>query len=278
MLAPLVVVLATMTGVVGGASPAWAAAPSNDDATGAQVINSFPYHFEEDPTEATTSADEDAIHTNYCGAPRLEHGVWFTSTTDAAGDVVLDVTHSDFSAGIAVFAIENGTPSFITCAHGQIRGSGVPGVTFYLLVFGDGGFDGNQPTSGHLVFDVRPPVAPPVITMTVDKFASVDKQSTAHVTGTVRCTADDGQGIVFGAYLELRQSIGRILLYGSASTVVGAPCDGVSHPWQIDVSAFNGKFAGGKAASVSLSYGCGTDSCSDSGWVNSTIQLRRNGN
>jgi len=273
-LTPVVLVLAVMTSLVVDASPAFAAAPSNDDIAGAESIGPLPYHFEEGTNDATTSADEAAVQSS-CAAPHTEHGVWFTATgTPEPIGVKVDATHSDYSVGIAVFSGSPGLLTFLGCAPGGFQATtGPAGTTFYMLVFGDGGFDGDQPTSGDLVLDIRELVAPPTVTVSVDPKATVTKQGVAHVTGTATCASDDGQGTLYGTYLHLRQLWGRVFIDGNAYAFIGAPCDGLPHPWATDVVGYNGIFGSGRATAVSTSYGCGIDFCSDSGPVQSTLKL-----
>jgi hypothetical protein len=53
------------------------------------------------------------------------------------------------------------------------------------------------------------------------------------------------------------------------------PCDGATRPWSADVFG-NGRFAGGKAATVAFAFGCDTFSCGE-GYAEASVQLSRNG-
>jgi hypothetical protein len=263
-----------LMGVAGGiplASPAWAAPPSNDDSTTATVIDAnttFP--ITENTTEATTSAEETAINSS-CGAPRLEQGVWFVTTATQSGDFVVDVTQSDYSAGIAALTGSPGNFTFLACGPGTISGPVVAGTTYYLLVFGDGGLSGNEPTSGNLVFDIHPAAPAPTVALTVDSRGTVDKQGVAHISGTVTCTSEDGSGSVLGVIGSMQQRVGRFFINGSFSSFGGASCDGTTTPWAADVPGDNGRFSGGKAATVSMTLAC-TSSCTGAS-AEATIQL-----
>jgi len=282
LLTAMAVMLSVTMSVVVDASPAFAVAPGNDDIAGAQSIGPLPYHFEENTNEATTSADEAAVQSS-CPVPHIDHGVWFTAGGSPDPVVVkVDATHSDYSVGIAVFSGSPGSLSFLGCVNGGFQAaSGPPGTTFYMLLFGDGGWDGNQPTSGNLVLDVRLVVAPPVVTFTFDKFASVDKGDVlhlVHVSGTVTCTTEDGQGVVTGGFVILRQDFGRFTAFGSGGVDGGQPCDGVPHAWTSTVYPYvpGPSFSGGKVGTLTEIDACGTDQCSFNQQF-ASFQLRRNG-
>ena len=100
--------------------------------------------------EATTSPEEGAFN-SFCGAPAFEHAVWFTATSTLDGDVAVDVSASDYSAGILVLTGTPGDLTPINCGPGRIGGPVTAGQTYYLLVFGDGL---TTPTSGNLVLTI----------------------------------------------------------------------------------------------------------------------------
>ena len=274
LLVAAVTVLVAVGAGVPLATPAFAAAPSNDDATGATVIDaSTTFPINEDTTEATTSAEETALNAG-CGAPAVEHGVWFVTTPAAAGFFAVDVTQSDYSAGIMALSGTPGNFTVLACSPGTLSGPVDAGQTIYLMVFGDN-LLGNGVTSGQLVLNIRPAVAPPTLDVTIDSFGSADKQGVAHIAGTVTCSSDDGQGTVFDVFGELRQRVGRATIVGQFDVGLFTPCDGTTQSWSADVVPFNGQFAGGRTASITGAFGCGTDQCNTS-FLETTIQLRRN--
>jgi hypothetical protein len=118
-------------------------------------------------------------------------------------------------------------------------------------------------------------VAPPDLTLTVNRGGTVNKQGVARISGTASCTSTDGSGILFDIFGTVRQRIGRVIISGFFDAFVDAPCDGSIIQWEAFVQADNGLFAGGKAATVAISEGC-TDFCSDA-FVEATVQLRKNG-
>ncbi len=262
-----------VVGTLSFARPAFAAVPANDNIANAVVITEpLPFNYTESTVDATTSADETALN-SFCGAPTLEHGVWFTATPTADGFLAADVTQSDYSAGIVVLSGTPGNLTPLNCASGIVAGPVQAGVTYYLLIFGDGL---TTQTSGNLVLQVRQAAPPPTTTVTVNKTGSVDKSGNAHISGTATCTSVDGSGKLLDVSGSLRQTVGRFFIDGFFDTFLGVPCDGTVNQWQAVVTGTNGKFAGGKAANITMSLGCTEGGCTQS-QVETTIQLRRNG-
>jgi hypothetical protein len=253
------------------AATANAAPPTNDDITGATVIGGVPFHLEQDTTEATTSPEETAWN-DYCGAPVFEHGVWFTATAATDASLVADVTASDYSAGIVVLAGAPVNPVPLQCAQGVVSGPVAAGQTVYLLVFGDGL---TEATSGQLVLDIYPAPPPPDVAVTIDPRGTVDKANVAHLSGTVTCTSDDPDAILFDVSGFLSQKVGRGSVEGYFGAEQLTPCDGVTRTWTAEVFG-NGKFAGGKAANVAFAFGCDALSCGE-GYAEVAVQLNRSG-
>jgi hypothetical protein len=225
-------------------------------------------------TEDTTLADptdpvETALNAN-CGAPRVEHGVWFTITPTDTTFVIFDSTESNYGAGLMLFPATVTADSLITCGPGQIVEQLVGGDQYYLLAFGDGT---TAATDGSLKLHIDEAVPPPDISVTINKSGTVNKQGIAHISGTVTCTSENDAGILFEVYGDVSQRVGRVVIRGFFDSFLDAPCDGSTIPWTADVVADNGLFAGGKAATVAIGFGC-TDFCSE-GFAQATIQLRK---
>ena len=225
-------VLLGLAALLPTASTASAAPPDNDDISGATVLGPVPFHVEQDTTEATTSAEEAAFN-DFCGAPAFEHAVWFTATAIADNNVVADVTASDYSAGILVLTGEPGNLSPLICQPGTCRARWSLGETIYLVVFGDGV---SEATSGQLVLDTYLAPPPPSVDVTIDPRGTVDKAGVAHVSGTVSCTSDDPEGILFDVSGSLQQRVGRGFVDGFFFSEQLTPCDGVTRPWSADAS------------------------------------------
>jgi hypothetical protein len=265
----LTVAVTTILGLA-AAGPALASAGNDTVATATAVA--IPSSTNEDTTVAdTTDATETALNTN-CGAPVVEHGVWFSITPAADTFVAIDVSGSDYSAGVMLFA---GTPSdatFVDCGPGTIIDDLIGGQTYNVLAFGDGD---STATGGNLVFAVREAIAPPDISLQINKAGTVDKFGTVHLSGTATCVSSDGSGNVFEIFGDVTQRVGRILIRGSFDIGASIACDGTAQPWDAFFSGDNGIFAGGKAVTVAVGFGC-TDLCSE-GFVDATVQLKRSG-
>lgn len=225
-------------------------------------------------TEDTTLADatdpvEDALN-EFCGAPVVEHGVWFSVTVGTDAFVSFDTSDSDYAVGLMLFPATVSAENLITCGPERIVEQLLAGETYYLLVFGDGE---SAATSGEMILRVDEAAPPPEISLTINKSGTVDKSGVAHIKGTVTCTSEDGSGVLFDVFGDMSQKVGRVIIRGFFDTFLETPCDGTTIPWEASVFADNGLFAGGKAATVAIAFGC-TDLCSEQ-FAEATIQLRK---
>lgn len=248
-------------------SPASAAAPSNDEIAGAVPVD-LGEHITLDTTEATTTPADVALDAD-CGAPQTKASVWYTYTATADGGVVLDMTASDYSGGFLVF---QGTPSagsLVACGPGVV-GLGTSAGTTYTVMVIDDDEDGNAANGGNLVLDVNAAPPPPTASVTVDPKAKVDKSGTAWLTGSYTCTNSDFVELDG----ELHQNVGRFTVNGYGGFFDEGTCDGASHSFSMSISGENGKFAGGKAASITFTYACGVFDCAD-GYAEQKIQLTK---
>jgi hypothetical protein len=251
--------------------PAMAAPPGNDDVTGATEITAVPFSDVVDTTEATTTAEE-ATWNDFCGAPSMDHAVWYRASADADGTITIDATGSDYSAGILVLQGTPGAFTPVACQPGSITGPVSQGTEYYLMIFGDDGSD----TGGTLRLDVRRPVDAPQIDLRIDARGTVDKQGVATVSGTVACTTPDGAGQLEYLYGQLRQPVGRVTINGFGEAGRFVPCDGTPYPWSSQMFPSNGRFGGGKADVTMVAGACGTDQCNEA-TAQRTIQLNRKG-
>jgi hypothetical protein len=247
------------------ATPSWAAAPSNDELGGAVAV-SLGDHITQDTTEATTTTADDQLNSG-CGAPATDASVWYTFTAADDGGAVLDASSSDYSAGFMVF---EGTPtaeSLLTCGPQTVGFVATAGTTYTMMVFDDEQ-DGNPANGGNLVLDVTAAPPPPTVDVTVDPKAKVDKTGTAWVTGSYTCT--DADSIELDG--ELHQSVGRVTVNGFGFLFDEGTCDGTARSFTMPITGENGKFAGGKAASIVFSFACGVLECAD-GFTEQRVQL-----
>jgi hypothetical protein len=250
------------------ASPALAAAPANDTFAGTEVIGSLPFDATVDTTQATTDADDAAANAD-CGAPATDASVWYSFTPATDGGRVIDVSGSDYSAGVIVVSGTQGGFTLETCGPGTVAFSATAGVTYHVLLFDDqGDGSGNGGTLRLSVIDAPPP---PSISMTVDPRAVFNSHTgEATVTGTELCTGVADFAIVD---VTLSQKVGRVAtVQGENATDIA--CDGAAHPWSVVITPFSGQFRGGKAASVSIAFACGAFECS-SDFQEHQVQLSR---
>ena len=238
------------------ASPALAAAPSNDTFAGAATIGAVPFNTSLDTTEATTDADDVSANTN-CGAPATDASVWYSFTPSVDAGIAVDVSTSTYSAGVIVVTGTPGSFELQSCGPGTIAFFATAGTTYYLLVFDDQ-LDGSG-TGGVLNLTVAEIPPPPSIDVTVNPRATFNPHTgEATVSGTVLCS---GEAEFSFLDLELSQKVGRVAtIRGFASVEV--TCDAVAHAWSVTVSPESGEFRGGKAASVTFAVACGVFECS----------------
>ncbi|HEY2948972.1 MAG TPA: hypothetical protein VGJ53_11335 [Micromonosporaceae bacterium] len=237
------------------AAPAFAAPPANDTFAGAVAIGALPFTATQDTSEATTDADDTQAN-EACGAPALDASVWYTVTPATDQAVLVDVSQSNYSAGVLVVTGTPGTFELVTCGPGAVAFEAFSGTAYHLLIIDDQ-LDGTG-NGGTLNLSVSEAPPPPVVDVTVNPTARFDPRTgSATVSGMISCV-----GQVDFAFLdvELRQQVGRFVVFGVGSMEVA--CDGVSRPWSVEIFPdFGGKFAGGKAASVTFAVACGPVFC-----------------
>jgi hypothetical protein len=107
----------------------------------------------------------------------------------------------------------------------------------------------------------------------VNKRGTVDKLGNAQISGTYACTNGD----ILEVDVEARQAVGRVnTIQGFGFFFDIAACDGTTKSWSVTVPPNSGKFAGGKALTVSYSYVCGIFDCAF-GYVDQKVQLSKGG-
>lgn len=259
-------VLATTGAGIVAPGPAFAVPPGNDSVGGA-IAAPLGFSGNLDTSQATTDAD-DAELNSICGAPATDASVWYTVTPDETGGIVVDVSGSDYSAGVIVATGSPGNWSFQTCGPGTVGFTAQSGTTYTILAFDDQ-LDGSG-TGGTLAISVAGAPPAPSIDVTVDKFAAFDaKTGVATVTGTATCA---GAADFAGLDVELSQKVGRVAtVQGWGFADIG--CTGAAEKWSAQIRPQSGKFAGGKAASVTFAYACGPFECAES-YTEHIVQLR----
>jgi hypothetical protein len=247
---------AVVAAVVLQSAGAMAAAPSNDAIGGAIAITALPYSQTLDTTQATTDAEDAALNTN-CGAPATDASVWY-KLDGTGGDLFVDVSASDYSAGVLVGVGSPGSLSIVSCGPSGTLFFAEIGQTYYILAIDDQN-DGAG-NGGQLQISIDTPPPAPEIVLTVDKNGRVSpKNGSATIGGTVTCT---GTGVDFAElYGDVAQRAGRTIIRGFF--YADFACDGATHPWSAKVTSDDGLFAGGRANVSADAFACNAFTCGE---------------
>jgi Rieske Fe-S protein len=243
----------TASMVVVTALPASAAPPSHDTIDGAKVISEVPFSEIVDTTEATTDAEDAAINTN-CGAPATNGSVWYSLTASgSAAAYLVDVSQSDFTAGVIVATGTPGNLSLVTCGPQSVGFEVTPGTTYFLMAFSDN----PDVVGGQLSISVTEASPPPKVSMTINEVGRVNtKTGAATVSGTYTC---DGQADFTVLQGRLSQKQGDIHVVGNFEQL-DLPCGG-TFKWSATIAPESGKFKRGEAASLALVAACNQLGC-----------------
>jgi hypothetical protein len=261
----LVAVILTVSAVGVAAPAALAAPPSNDTFANATMVT---IGFSEvlDTTEATTDADDAQLNAS-CGAPATDASVWYVLQGTDQG-VIVDVSQSDYSAGVLVGVGTQGNLTTIACGAGAVGFFAAAGETYYILAIDDQFDGGGNGGNLSIAFNEIPP--PPTVDITVDRFGTFNSNTgTAIVSGTYICTNGD----FIDVFVDARQNVGRFVILGSGAFFDFGTCDGEPHPWSAEIFPQNGKFKGGKTLTLTFAISCGLFECGF-GFVEQTVQLR----
>jgi hypothetical protein len=263
----LLAVLAFALSFLGVSAPAaLAAPPSNDTLAGATpvVVGGSDVL---DTTEATTDSDDAQLNTN-CGAPATDASVWY-ALEGSDTTVVVNVSGSNYSAGVLVGVGSQGNLELVACGPGTVAFFAAAGTTYYVLAFDDQFDGGGNGGLLNISFNEIPP--PPTVDITVNPFGEFNAGTgVATISGTYTCTNGDFISVNGNA----RQNVGRVAtIFGFFGFGDSGTCDGEPHSWSAEVFPQSGKFKGGKAISVTFAFSCGPFLCAD-GFVEQTVQLR----
>jgi Family of unknown function (DUF6299) len=260
----LLAVLALVLSVLGVS--ALAVPPANDAfANATQALIGFSEVL--DTTEATTDSDDAQLNES-CGAPATDASVWYVLQGTDQG-IVVDVSQSNYSAGVLVGVGTQGNLQTVACGPGTVGFFATAGTTYYVLAIDDQLDEGGNGGLLNISFNEAPP--PPTLDITVNRFGTVNARSgVATISGTYTCT-DAG---FFQTSVSARQNVGRFFtILGSGSFSDFGTCDGELHRWSANVFPQSGKFGGGKTMTVTFALSCGSFQCAD-GFVEQTVQLR----
>jgi hypothetical protein len=246
-----------------GATPALAAAPSNDSIEGATPITNLPSVATQDTTEATTdSVDVEA--NEWCGAPVTLASVWFDYTADTSGMMLVDVSASDYSAGVIVVQGNPGSLNLLNCAWGSVAFDAYAGSTYHIMAFSD--TPGVNGGTLQIKVDVAPP--PPTLAVKVESGKVNPKTGIVTLSGTVDCTSSSPE---YGVEVDLsvKQPVGRVLtVTGEAYTYVEC---GSSVPFSAVIVPSSGLFKPGTVTVSMWAYTCDNFGCAD---VNDVFSLK----
>lgn len=243
-----------------------AAAPPSNDVFGGATNASLGFFETLDTTDATTDADDQEANT-FCGAPATDASVWYAFTPTSDSGVIVDVSGSDYSAGVIVVSGAPGAFDLVTCGPGAVVFFAGAGTNYYVLAFDDQFDGGGNGGSLQISFNVAPP--PPTVDVTVDPTGRFNKDGTATLSGTFTC-ADADFVEIFG---DVSQAVGRFTIRGFFGFFASGSCDGTPQHWTADVFADNGTFKGGRSLAVTFSFACGPVQCAD-GFGSQTVQLK----
>jgi hypothetical protein len=230
------------------AGPASAAPPGNDESAGAVVLH-LGDRVEQDTTEATTNAGDDALNL-YCGAPATNASVWYTYSPSVRRKVVLDTTDSSYTAGLMVF---DGTPtadSLITCGPGAVGLRARAGKTYYVMAFSDTDANG-----GDLVLALQNAPTPHVH-VTLAKRGLAFHGGAAELHGTYSCTHADSFAFVNA---HLLQRAGRLKIQADSGTRIR--CNGKRHRWSTRLVSPVGTYVRGEGVGKAKIIACGLLEC-----------------
>jgi len=252
--------------LLGALAPAaLAAAPSNDTFSGATAAT-IGFSEVVDTTQATTDADDAQLNSS-CGAPATDASVWYAFTASDAG-VVVDVSQSNYSAGVIVGTGTQGNLQTVVCGPGAVAFFAAAGTTYYVLAFDDQG-DGCG-NGGQLNVSFNPVPPPPTVDITANRTGTVNTRTgVATISGTFTCTNGD----FIDVFVDARQSVGRFVVEGTGEFFESGTCDGTVLSWSAQVFPQNGTFAGGKTMTLNFATSCGAFECTD-GFAQQTVQLR----
>jgi hypothetical protein len=264
----LSVALSLVVGALGFSVPAaFAAAPGNDVFSGATVVPSLPFSDSISTAEATTDADDAQLNTN-CGAPATDASVWYTFQ-GTGSTVVVDVSESDYSAGVLVGTGTDGNLDIVACGPQAVAFFAEAGTTYYILAIDDQQ-NGDGLNGGTLNLSMYEIVSPTIDTFTVNRYGTVNTRTgVATISGTYSCSNADFMDV----FVDARQPVGRFMILGTGEFFDFNTCDGTTHTWSAQVFPENGKFAGGKTMTVNFATSCGALECAF-GYAEQKVQLR----
>jgi hypothetical protein len=245
----LLVTAMVAVGLLPLAAPSASAAPPGNDEPAGAVWLHLGDRIVQDTTQATTNAQDVALNAN-CGAPATNASVWYKFTPAVDRGVVLDVTASDYSSGMLVFA---GTPtadSLVACGPGVVALRARAGRTYNIMVISDTAVIG-----GRLVLSRKAAPPPPRVHVRVARLGLAYRGGAARIHGTYFCKNGDFSAL-FGT---LFQRAGRLKIPAQFEEEIR--CNGRRHHWSARLVSPIGFYARGRALARVTIFACGTFQC-----------------
>jgi hypothetical protein len=230
------------------AAPASGAPPVNDEPQGALVLQ-LGDRVVQDTSEATTTAQDEALNAS-CGAPATTASVWYTYSPDRDRTVVLDVTASDYSGGVLVFAGTPAVDSVVACGPGIVGLRARAGESYSIMVVSDTGVNG-----GRLVLSLENSPPPPRVHVSMAQRGVAFRAGAARLNGTYSCRHGEFaalSGTLFqrAGRLKIRAEFGRTIR-----------CNGERRRWSARVVSPVGTYARGQAMARVRIVACGILTC-----------------
>jgi len=241
-----------------------AAPPPNDAARNAVAV-SLGFTQTLDTTEATTGPTDQQLNES-CGAPATDASVWYRYEAASDGRVVVDVSPSDYSAGVAVGIGRIGSLETVACGPGAVLFDAEAGERYLIVAFDfqeDGGGNGGQ-----LSIEIAEAPDAPVVSLSVDPEGRLDRRGNAIITGTYRCEGGDFVD-VFGDVLQIQRRAVR----GFFSFFEEQTCDGTRRSWEVLVEPEQGRFEADRSLATTIAFSCGQYECADD-FVEEVVRLR----
>lgn len=247
------IAVAVLLALVVQATPAWAAAPSNDDVANATPVPAVPFTDVTDTTEATPEATDGS-----CSGSGPS--VWYAITVPSTTYIEVNTAGSAYDTTLHAFTGSVGSLELLACnddyygLQSRLGFEAVGGETYHVMVGSYAGGAGGPMTLN--VFETEPPPPPFDLAFGSIGGSANGKTGVATIRGTITCNSD-GSYWIEG---RLRQRVGRLILLASWSA--SGECTGGSAVFQAPAVSDGGLFTSG-AATVEGIYleGCNATSC-----------------
>ena len=245
------------------ATPALAAAPTNDTFANAKVV-SIGFSETLDTSQATTDSIDAQLNQN-CGAPATDASVWY-AIDGTGGGVKVDASTSSYSAGVLVATGTPGDLTTIACGPQYTAFKAEAGTRYYVMVFDDQ--EDGRGNGGTLNIQFQPTLAPDV-DFSLNRYGKFDSRAgSVTLSGSYTCSA----GASFNIFVDVSQKVGRGSVTGFG--FFEGACDGTPQPWSVVIEPDSGKFAGGKLQTTAFGVAFGEDLNTEQE-ITQTVQLRK---